>query len=62
MKPKMMTKTESFAPDYPAAIEFAETQLKILWLPNEIKVEKDVQDILINMTEAERHGVITTLR
>ena len=61
-KPRMMTKTHSFAPDYPAAVEFAETQLKVFWLPNEIKVEKDVQDILVNMTEAERHGVITTLR
>lgn len=43
-------------------IKFAEDQLKVFWLPEEIKVEKDIQDVLVNMTEAERHGVITTLK
>ena len=60
--PRLMTKTESFAVDYPQAVEFTNKQLKIFWLPDEIKVEKDVQDILVNMTPAEKHGVITTLR
>lgn len=41
---------------------FAEQQAKIFWLPDEIKVEKDIQDILTNFSEAERHGVITTLK
>jgi len=31
-------------------------------LPEEIKVEKDVQDILVNMTPAEKHGVMTVLK
>ena len=43
-------------------LEFADKQLKIFWLPDEIKVEKDVQDVLVNFTEAERHAVITTLK
>lgn len=43
-------------------VEFANQQLKVFWLPDEIKVEKDVQDILVNMTEAEKHAVITTLK
>lgn len=43
-------------------IEFAEKQLKIFWLPEEIKVEKDVQDVLTNFSEAEKHAVITTLK
>lgn len=43
-------------------IEFAEQQLKIFWLPEEIKVEKDIQDVLTNFTEAEKHAVIETLR
>lgn len=60
--PRLMTKTESFVVDYPQAVDFANKQLKIFWLPDEIKVEKDVQDILVNMTPAEKHGVITTLR
>lgn len=44
------------------AIEFATKQLEVFWLPDEIKVEKDVQDILVNMTPAEKHGVITVLK
>lgn len=47
---------------YKEPISFAEEQLKIFWLPEEIKVEKDIQDMLVNMTEAEKHGVITTLK
>ena len=43
-------------------VEFADKQLKIFWLPDEIKVEKDVQDVLVNFTEAEKHAVITTLK
>lgn len=43
-------------------VEFAEQQLKIFWLPDEIKVEKDIQDVLTNFTEAEKHAVIETLR
>lgn len=43
-------------------VDFADKQLKIFWLPDEIKVEKDVQDVLVNFTEAEKHAVITTLK
>ena len=43
-------------------VEFADKQMKIFWLPDEIKVEKDVQDVLVNFTEAEKHAVITTLK
>lgn len=43
-------------------VEFADTQLKVFWLPDEIKVEKDVQDVLVNFTESEKHAVITTLK
>ncbi len=43
-------------------IEFADNQLKVFWLPEEIKVEKDIQDVLTNFSEAEKHAVITTLK
>ena len=43
-------------------VEFANQQLRIFWLPDEIKVEKDIQDVLVNFTPAEKHGVITTLK
>lgn len=48
--------------EYKEPIEFAEKQLEVFWLPTEIKVEKDVQDVLVNFTEAERHGVISVLK
>jgi len=47
---------------YKQPIEFANEQLKIFWLPDEVKVEKDIQDILVNFSESEKHGVITTLK
>ena len=42
--------------------EFNNQQLKIFWLPDEISVDKDVQDVLVNFTPAEKHGVITVLK
>lgn len=47
---------------YKEPTQFADDQLKIFWLADEIKVEKDIQDILTNFTEAEKHGAITTLK
>ena len=43
-------------------VEFAEQQLKVFWTSDEVKVEKDVQDVLVNFTDAEKHAVITTLK
>ena len=48
--------------EYKEPIDFANEQLKVFWLPDEIKVEKDIQDILVNFTESEKHAVITTLK
>lgn len=62
MTAKILTPREEYIMDYPEAIEFAETQQSIFWLPDEIQVDKDVQDLQVNMNEAERHGVITTLK
>lgn len=47
---------------YKEPVEFAKQQLEVFWLPDEIKVEKDVQDILVNMTPSEKHGVMTVLK
>lgn len=54
--------TEHYIVQYPQALKFVEEQEKILWFEREINVEKDVQDIRTNLTEAEQHGVITTLK
>lgn len=43
-------------------IEFADTQLEVFWTHNEVKVEKDIQDVLTNFSEAEKHAVLTTLK
>ena len=62
MKPQMYQKKDTFTVDYPEAVDYADKQANIFWPHNEVKVEKDKQDILVNMTEAERHGVITVLK
>lgn len=61
-KPRMMRKKEAYTFDYDQAIEFSDKQNSIFWLADEIDVAKDVQDIKVNMTESESHGVMTTLR
>ena len=61
--PRIQTPTESYKTYYPQFIEFADTQLeKCFWTSNEIAIEKDKQDMLINMTEAEHHAVVTALK
>ena len=62
MKPRLYQKKDTFTVDYPEAVDYADKQANIFWPHNEVKVEKDKQDILVNMTEAERHGVITVLK
>jgi ribonucleoside-diphosphate reductase beta chain len=61
-KPRIKTPKKAYLFDYPEADEFAKQQNSVFWTADEIKVEKDKQDIMVNMTEAERHGVITTLK
>lgn len=56
------TPTDSFVVRFPKAVEFADKQLSVFWLADEIKVEKDAHDILTNLTEAEKHGVFTVLK
>lgn len=47
--------------EYPQILSFIEDQLKVFWTHGEIKMEKDIQDILVNLTPAERHGVLEVL-
>lgn len=61
--PRIKTPTESYVVHYPQFIEFADTQLeKAFWTSNEIGMEKDKQDMLVNMTDAEKHAVTTALK
>lgn len=53
---------DGYVDEYPEFSKLADEQIKIFWPWNEINVSKDKQDLLVGMTEAEKHGVITTLK
>ena len=59
---RMFTPKSTYTVDYPIAIEFAKQQAEVFWLPDEIEVEKDLHELKTNFTEAEYHGVISTLK
>lgn len=59
---RIKTPLDGYIDYYPQFGEMADTQIKIFWPWDEIKVEKDKQDLLTNMTEAEYHGVVSTLK
>lgn len=59
---RITTPKDSYVFDYPEAVAFVDKQMSIYWLPTEIKVEKDIQDLRVNMTEAEAHGVLSVLK
>lgn len=62
MAVRCQTYKEAYTFDYPEAVAYADMQNSVLWFHHEINVAKDIQDIRVNMTEAEAHGVITTLK
>lgn len=59
---RLLEPKSTYTIDYPVAIEFAKQQAEVFWLPDEIEVEKDLHDLKTNFTEAEYHGVISTLK
>jgi len=60
--PRIRTPKTSYTFDYPEAIEFAEAQEQIFWTAGEISVDKDIQDMRVNLSESEAHGVTTVLK
>ena len=48
--------------DYPQILDLEKKQIENFWLPTEPKVEKDLHCILTQLTESERHGIITCLK
>lgn len=60
--PRIKTPKDVYTIDYPEAIAFAQNQNHVFWTEDEINVEKDVQDIMVNMEPAAKHGVITVLK
>ena len=53
---------KSYIFKYAEPAAYANTQMSVYWTADEINVEKDVQDLRVNMTPAEKHGVITVLK
>lgn len=62
MKPHMQIETDIYRCEYPIVDSFMQRQQDIMWFAHEIKVEKDIHDVLTNFTSAEKHGVMTTLK
>lgn len=62
MVARIQTPKTEFTVDYPEAVEFMNQQQAVFWPHFEVKVHKDKQDILVNMTESESHGTVTTLK
>lgn len=55
-------RSEAVAEVFKQYSEAANKQLEHTWFPDEIRVQKDKQNILTECTEAERHGILTTLK
>jgi len=47
---------DGYIDEYPEFSKMADEQIKIFWPWNEINVAKDKQDLLVGMTESEKHG------
>lgn len=63
IKPRIMTPTDSYVTVYPEFIELADTQFEdCRWTHKEIAVEKDKQDMLVNVNPAARHAITTGLK
>jgi ribonucleoside-diphosphate reductase beta chain len=60
--PRLLQRKTEYTVEYPRALAYAKAQNEIFWLDSEIKVEKDIQDLRVNMTDAESHAVLTVLK
>lgn len=60
--PHLLKPKEDYTVDYPEALAYARAQNDIFWLDTEIKVEKDIQDLRVNMTPAEEHATLSVLK
>lgn len=59
---RIKTPQAAYIDHYPHYGDMADAQMKIFWPWDEIKVAKDKHDLLTNMTPAEYHGVVSTLK
>lgn len=59
---KIQTPTTSLEVHYPDAHMFQDSQQSMFWTANEVNLEKDIQPLLTELSEAEKHGIITVLK
>lgn len=60
--PNILIPQPAYISEYPQFARMADEQMKIFWPHSEISVEKDKQDLLVNLTPSEKHAVITALK
>jgi ribonucleoside-diphosphate reductase beta chain len=60
--PRIMQKTESLVVCYPEAHRYQDLQQAGFWTANEVKLEKDIQPLLTELSEADKHGILTVLK
>lgn len=58
----LQTPDDGFVVEYPELMDILKRQAETYWIFDETNPEKDKHDMMVNMTEAERHGVVTTLK
>lgn len=54
--------SNGYVVEYPQALEYEEKQQDISWTAKEIAVEEDINDLKVNATPAERHGILEVLK
>lgn len=60
--PRILQEKDVYLFDYPEAVAYADAQNSVFWTHDEVDLTKDIQSVLVDMTPAERHGVITVLK
>lgn len=59
---QIQTPTDSLKVCYPDAHRFQDLQQSGFWTANEVALEKDVQPLMTELTESEKHGVLEVLK
>lgn len=60
--PKILTPTDSLVEHYPQARAYQDMQQRVFWTANEVALEKDIQYLRAELTDAEKHGILTVLK
>ena len=59
---KIREKSDGYVIEYPQAIVFEDLQQDVGWTAKEIDVQSDINDLLVHTSEAQSHGILSTLK